>query len=80
MLMGAVEHDGDAQRPFFGFSRFWNVYSSDRLGLPVSYSFRVQWVNHFQPLFRVDRFDSIYPCGFLASVILRHPPYSYQSR
>ena len=74
MLVGAVEHDRDASRPFFRFSRFWKVDAPDRLRLAVSYSFRVQEVSHVQPLLGVDRFDPVYPCGFLALILLRHPP------
>ena len=80
MLVGAVEHDGNTQWTLFHLSWFRDIDPSDRLGGSAHSSFRVELVNHLKPLFRSDRFYSIYACGSLASVVLCHPPYCQESR
>ncbi|SRR6266702_1393689 len=59
-------------QPFRG-NESHNVDSSHRLAFQAFPLVRVDAFNHDKSLRRLDGFHSIYPCCFLALIVLRHP-------
>jgi len=77
-LLRPCLHHGNTKRALFRLPWLRNVYSSHRLGFLPLPLVRVNVFNHDKSKFRMDRFDSIYPCCLLPLVILSHSSHRYQ--
>src|SRR5260370_6708556 len=67
-----IDHHGYAERPLLSFSWLWYPDPSERLRFLLFHPFRVNGFGQGQSSDRCDGFDSIYPCGFLALILLGH--------
>ena len=71
-------HGGNTQRAFLFLARLWDIDPSDWFGSRLR---PVVWVNVLgqgQSVLRGEGFHSIDTACFLALVLLRHPPHSYE--
>jgi hypothetical protein len=72
-------HDGNTKWALFCFSWLGDVYPSHRLGFQMFPLVRVNSFHHCKSLLGLNGFNSIYPCRFLAVIVLRHPTHGEYS-